>query len=270
MATWELCQGSGGSWEVPIQDANGAAIECTGSEVLSGNIWPGGTRASLVALTPTFLDPAEGTTTVSIPAASTTSLTPATYSVRLKIDDATYYLGQLRILASPGSTVEPPSYTDDDDLRTYAPWIDALQPEGGQAEFSLQCAQARSWLDGILLSRWKPAGGLSLGDPGYNAFVFEGSRDGPSKWLKDQLAADKLIVTDLTKEICAKRALYLICKPQLGRNGDHSYQDLARSFRAESEELLKTYRAEVDLDGSGYAGIVINCGATNLRGWGGV
>ncbi|MBV8381352.1 MAG: hypothetical protein JOZ63_02020, partial [Planctomycetaceae bacterium] len=45
---------------------------------------------------------------------------------------------------------------------------------------------------------------------------------------------------------------------------------LARECRREAEELLKIYRAEIDLPDQtgrrdGYADIVINCGATSLR-----
>jgi hypothetical protein len=267
MSTWTLSQGAGGSWSVPIVDAAGAAIAYVGTEALSGDLWPGGTRASLVTLTPTWLNPSVGTTALAIGAASTAGLAPAIYSIRLKVVDRTYYLGKLQILASPGTAVAPPTYTDDDDLRTYAPWIDALQADGEQAGFALQCGQARTWLDSILVSRWRPTGGLTLGDPGYGSFLNFGGEfnDTPSKWLKDQLAANKLIVTDQTKEIVAKRALYYICKAQLGRNGDHSYQDLARGFQRESEEMLKTYRGEIDLDGSGWASFVINCGASSLR-----
>jgi hypothetical protein len=271
MATWILAQGSGDSWTVPILDASGNAITYTGLETLSGDIWPGGTRASLVTLTPTWLDPAAGTTTVSITGTNTTSLSVATYIVRATVDDGngpkTYYRGSLKILASPGSSAAPATYISDDDLRDYAPWIDALQADSDQTGFGTQCGKARSWLDEILITRWKYISfAPQLGTPGWGTWSLYGGRDPmPSKWLRDQLAANLLMVRDLTKEVVAKRALYYICKAQLGRNGDHAYQDLARGFAFEANELVKTYRAEIDLNGDGYADVYINCGASNLR-----
>jgi hypothetical protein len=87
----------------------------------------------------------------------------------------------------------------------------------------------------------------------------------PSKWLRDQLALNTLIVTGDTIEIVAKKALAYLCADQVGQDGTNPYQELGRTFARDAHNLLKTYRAEVDLDGDGNADLVVPCGATNLR-----
>jgi hypothetical protein len=96
-----------------------------------------------------------------------------------------------------------------------------------------------------------------------------GQDAGPSKWLRDMLALDALIVRDQTREIAARLSTWYFCSPQLSRL-DEEEVELARRCRREAEELLKIYRAEIDLPDQagrrdGYADIVINCGATSLR-----
>ena len=46
----------------------------------------------------------------------------------------------------------------------------------------------------------------------------------PSKWLRDQLANNSLIVRDQTKEITAKLAIWYVCSPQLARMEEEEIQ----------------------------------------------
>lgn len=100
--------------------------------------------------------------------------------------------------------------------------------------------------------------------------MMSGGRDPvPSQWLRDQLDAGSLLVRDQTREITAKRAIYLIGMPRLARL-EKAEQELARAYGREAEQLVKLYRAEIDLPDQhgrrdGLADIVINCGATSLR-----
>lgn len=267
---WTLDQGSGDSWTVPIVDEDGAALVYTGNEPLTGKVWPGGERASVITLTPTWLTPASGLTTVAIPG-SATSITPARYRVVTTVYDAggahDYYRGWLEILADPGSEVVTPSYCTISDLRDQAAWIDDLQAESDQAGFAKQLGKARKWLDDLIVSRFKYENALlTPGQPGYGAYSMFGRFDmPPSKWLRDQLDANLLMVREQTVELCALRALWLICSGQIGREADSPYQSLARSFLRRADNLVKTYRAEIDLDGDGYPEITINCGQSSLR-----
>lgn len=264
MARWYLAQGSSDAYIVPVVDESGAAIVCTGTEPLSAVVWPGGAREPSFPLIPTWQDAASGLTLVTIPSTLTVDLTPQTYTVECTITDGVgprrYYAGWLEITPSPDTESEPPSYCTYQDLLDYAAWIPDLQAESDQAGFARQRGRAREWLDEVILSRYGPdtSGSYLMGMP--PPLV----SSAPSAWLRDQLAADHLIVRGPVREIAAKRALYLICSPQLGKRGEYSYQDLARRYERETEELVKLLWAEIDTDGDGLADVTVRCGVTSL------
>jgi hypothetical protein len=285
MATWQLDQGSGDTWTVPTTDSDGNAVAYSGFEVLSGKLWPGGGLAPAYSFTPTWgtaaypgtAGAALGLTSVTIPGSVTATLAAQTYRVVCTVTDSggahDYYRGYLQILADPAAVAAPPVYCSIDDLRDHAAWIDDLQAESDLAGFARQRGSARAWLDAIILARYAGSGGggsagMQLGNPGSGAWSLGsggGGGEGVSKYLRDQLALDLLIVTDQVREITAKRALHYICRGQVGRGDERPYEALARSFARDAEEAVKTYRAEVDLGGDGYADIIVNCGATSLR-----
>jgi hypothetical protein len=272
VARWQLDQGSGDSWDVPAVDSNGDPIAYTGAELLSAKIWPGGLRAGLITLTPTWKTPASGITNLVITGVQTATLVPAIYRVVCTLTDAggahDYYRGDLEIFADPGTEIVAPAYCTVADLRDHAAWIDDLQAESDQAGFARQLGKARKWLDDLIVNRFKvqSSGALLPGQPGYGAYSLGMGDDmPPSKWLRDQLDANLLIVRESTVELCALRALWLICSAQVGRDPDGPYQKLARGFLLRADNLAKTYRAEIDPDGSGYPSITVNLGQTNLR-----
>jgi hypothetical protein len=271
VARWQLDQGSGDSWDVPAVDSNGDPIAYTGAELLSAKIWPGGLRAGLITLTPTWKTPASGITNLVITGVQTATLVPAIYRVVCTLTDAggahDYYRGDLEIFADPGTELVAPAYCTVADLRDHAAWIDDLQAESDQAGFARQLGKARKWLDDLIVNRYKYDNSLlAPGQPGYGAYSIFGAYDvPPSKWLRDQLNANLLIVREQTIELCALRTLWLICSAQIGREAESPYQKLARGFLMRSENLAKTYRAEFDLDGDGFAEITVNLGQTSLR-----
>ena len=107
---------------------------------------------------------------------------------------------------------------------------------------------------------------MTIGQPGWGVYSLSGGQDPfPSLWLRQQLAADTLILSDQVIEVVAKRAIYYVCAPQLGRLGDIPFRELAQGFAEESDNMIKLLRAEIDLNGDGSADMIINTGATNLR-----
>src|SRR5438445_291848 len=73
----------------------------------------------------------------------------------------------------------------------------------------------------------------------------------PNPWLRQQLDANRLIVRGLTTEIVAKKALSYVLEAQIGMGGDTPYEKLAARFDWQAEQLVKTYRAEIDLNADG-------------------
>lgn len=270
MATLTLDQGAGNNWNLPIANESGSLVY-TGTEALRSRIWPGGTLPVTATLAPTWVTTNPAVTNVAIAGTLTATLAPGVYEHDASIQDASgwhdYYRGFLQILASVGSTVAPQTYVADSDLLMYASWIDQLRSDSDQAGWLAQCGQATAWLNEILISRWKYISySPQIGQPGWGAWSMTWGQDPfPSKWLRDELAAGVLMIRPLTVELVAKKAIGLICGSQLGKSGDTSYRTLARAFHREASNIVKTYRAELDLNNDGFADIIINTGASTLR-----
>jgi len=174
----------------------------------------------------------------------------------------------MSVVLLPESDAEDVGYCNADDLLTYYPALDGLFGVDDTADpkpgLMRQCERAREWLDEVIIAKYQPSRrGWSIATPGYNAYLY-GAEDAPSKWLRDQLDAGKLIVTAKVREICAKRALSYLLEAQTGSEGEDSYAQLGRRFARESGEMVKTLRAEIDSDGDGYADVVIHCGMSSL------
>lgn len=274
MDTWQVTQGIDAAWQITLRDEDDAPVTTyTGHEPIVGTIRPGRSVAPVATLAPTWADAARGLVDVPIPASATAPLAAGLYLVQVKLADggADFFEGLLEVAYGPGQDALPPAYCSFDDLLDYASWIEKLQTPKDLTGFARQRGRARSWLDDILVGLWKPQGAApQAGQPGFGAWLTTGGRDpAPGTWLRDQLAAGGLIVRDQVREITAKRAIYLIGMPQLARL-EQSEQTLARAYGREAEQLVKLYRAEIDLpDASGhrdgFADIIVNCGATSLR-----
>ena len=283
MDYWRVAQGSTVSYIATINDANGNPVPYIGNETLAGQVWPGGLEAVVWSPALSWYSAGAGQVLVPIAGTQTAALAPSLYRFKIIVTDGggshDAFESQLEVLYSPGSVGAPPTYTSIDDLYTYADWILDLQASASQnvAGFLKQQGRARSWLDDMLVSRWKwNSYAPTPGTPGYGSYSLYGGRDPfPSKWLRDQLATWPgppttnpgigLIVRDQTKEIVAKKAISLICASQIGRESDRDYRKLARYFAREAEELAKVTRCEIDLNNDGYADLVIDLGSTNLR-----
>ncbi len=176
---------------------------------------------------------------------------------------------RLEITAVAGTDAPIPVYTTYADLLDHAPWIGDLQAAESATWFLRQQGMAREWLDEIIVARYGVGDTAPMiGSPGFmNWSMFVGSVDfAPSKYLRDQLALNTLIIQPKTREICACRALFYICRPQIGGVGDMPYRVLAQDFARRASSLVKTYRAEIDLPPmDGWADIIVRCGSTSLR-----
>lgn len=262
----------------------------TGSETLAASVWAGDETASLATPTATWDDATIGTILVSFAAADTSGLSLGTYQGQVTATSAgktgRVLRFQVKLTPVPGTQTVALAFTVTDDLLRYANWIEDLQGERQVAGFAEEQARATEDLIQILVRLYKSGGSMAptLGQPGWNATTLGYGSDLPSKWFRDQITpvavdADHpanagnpgiysaLIVRELTKEYCAKKAIAYICQGQLGRKSDRDYWALANYFTKDAESLLRTYMAEIDLaiPQTGWASITVNCGGGSLR-----
>lgn len=171
----------------------------------------------------------------------------------------------LEILAKSGTDTPRPRYINITDVRKIAPWIDDLQVPENRSGFDDQLADARDWLDELVLRNYR-GGNVSL--LGYHGFALDAWYTGggrrtalTNRWLKAVLAANQLLVTPRVKNICAYYALSRICESMITKSGQ--YISLASRFRFEAESLLASSTVEIDVNNDGFGEVPINFTSTN-------
>ena len=286
--TLQVVQGTARHWQLQIFNRvpNAPPWSATNpspfqaSDVLAATLWAGQSQASILTLAPTWLDVVSGTYTLPMSAAQSAALVPSMYAGLVTVargsqDPASVSRLRVEVVSAAGATVAGSVYCTFEQLVNYAGWIQDLQDENDLAGFLGQRVRARSWLDDILVSRYKyGAFPPMLGQPGFGPFFMGmgGVDPFPSKWFRDTLSANTgvggtpaLICYDQVIEIVCCRSIYLICRDEISRREDNPYIKLGLGFGKVADNMVKTLRAEVDINGDGYADYVVNCGATSLR-----
>jgi hypothetical protein len=172
----------------------------------------------------------------------------------------------LEILAAAGATFTArPTYITVTDIRKIAPWIDDLQVPDSNFGFDNQLADARDWLDELVLRNYR-GGNVSL--LGYHGFALDAWYTGggrrtslTNRWLFAALQSNQLLVTPRVRQICAYFALSKICESMITKAGQ--YVALASRFRFEAESLLASTTVEIDVNGDGYGEVPINFSSSN-------
>ena len=118
--------------------------------------------------------------------------------------------------------------SSDDELKTNIPWIDELLDcAHGQTGFGPQRQQARDWLDGLIVHH------------------------APQREkVRDDLAADRLMVSEEVKNCQRWYVIQLISRAQFRQPGD-KYDVLAAYAKQEAEQAANTLLAEFDTDDDG-------------------
>jgi hypothetical protein len=271
--TLQVAQGTARDYDLQAQNFDGT-IPTTflSTDALAATVWSGNAQPPLLTPVVTWLDAPTARFRLSITNEGSKLLGVGMYHVQATAtrsgESALILDGMLEVLRAAGTDLVIPVYTTYQDLLDHAPWIQDLHSEEAEYGFTRQQGLAREWLDEILVNRYHYGDTAPMiGSPGFGLWsMFAGGVDfAPSKWLRDQLDANTLMVRGKTREMVAKRALYYILLPQLGKAGDISYRQIAREFARSSSDLVKTTRFELDLNGDGFADIIISGGSTNLR-----
>jgi len=172
----------------------------------------------------------------------------------------------LTVLAAPGTTFTArPTYITIVNVRNIAPWIDDLIVPDSDSGFDNQMADARSWLDEMVLRNYR-GGNVSL--LGYHGFALDAWYTGggrrtslTNRWLFSALQQNQLLVTQRVIDICSYYALSRICESMITKAGQ--YVALASRFRFEAEALLCSTTVEIDVNGDGFGEVPINFSSTN-------
>lgn len=271
METWQVSQGEAPSYTVTINDASGNPVPYTGTEALSGAVWAGNDQEPLFVATVTWYNAAGGQVVVALPAAQTAGLAVGLYRFRLLVTDAAgphdAYESRVYITAAPGAAALRPTYITAADVRKVASWIDDLQDADNQeAGFLDQCADARDWLDEIILRNYR-GGNITL--LGYHGLALDAWYTGGVRrtslaniWLKTALQNNQLLITPRIKRVQALYAAHLIAGDNISKG--KQFLAMAARYRMEANSLLIATTAELCLSGDGFTpNVPINFSTTN-------
>ncbi len=244
------------------------------TDTLTATVWAGDNETALLTPAATWISAANGQLQVSFQNADSAGLAKGQYYLQAYASRAgtptrtTALLPRgtsLEILAASGTAVPRPSYISIADVRKIAPWIDDLQVPDNRMGFDDQLADARDWLDEVVLRNYR-GGNVSL--LGYHGFALDAWYTGggrrtslTNRWLKAVLQSNQLLVTPRIKNVCAYYALSRICESMITKSGQ--YVALASRFRFEAESLLASTTVEIDVNGDGYGEVPVNMSSTN-------
>jgi hypothetical protein len=271
--TLQINQGAARDYDLQGQNLDGSIpSDFLATDFLYGTIWTGNAQPPLLTPALTWLDAPTCQFRMSLENADSAGLGVGIYHCQATATrsgrSAMILDGMLEVLRAAGTDTAIAVYTTYQDLLDHAPWVQDLHSEEAEYGFARQQGMAREWLDEILIQRYHYGDTAPMiGSPGFGLWsMFAGGVDfAPSKWIRDQLAANTLMVRGKIRELVACRALYYICNAQLGKAGDESYRALGKEFARRATNLVKTTRFELDLNGDEFADIIIDGGSTNLR-----
>jgi hypothetical protein len=273
LPTLEVEAGSAAAWSLTIHaEGTGLPVEgYDGTEALSADVWPGDDLPALFHPAVTWVDAAAAKIRIALAPSSTASLAGGRYQLRARVTPAgdglprALFRAWLDVRSTPGTGTARPVYGTADEMLRLAPWLTSLQAETDQSNFAEARADAREWLDGIILERWA---GLYPGRSFARQDTFDWSTPGATvapAWMRAALAADGLLVRPAVARACACYAIAEACEPQLGKLEGTSYQALGRRMRYQAEQLVRTLRAEVDTNADGLAEYAIDLGGFRIR-----
>ncbi len=273
----EIVQGTAMDFPLQVQNPDGSIP--TGvfvdSDTLTCNVWAGANETPLLTPATSWISSNSAQYQITLQNADSASLAIGIYYIQAFASRTVPGLtrttalmprgSSLEILANSGTQTPAVSYIAITDIRKIAPWIDDLQVPDNNTGFDSQCADARAWLDELILRNYR-GGNVSL--LGYHGFALDAWYTGggrrtslTNRWLYSALAANQLLVTPRVKAVCAYYALSRICESMITKAGQ--YIALASRFRLEAESLLASTTVEIDVNGDGFGEVPINFSSTN-------
>lgn len=273
---FSITKGTDHLWHLQLMDDLGQPVVYTDADTLSARVWLGQDQAVIFEPVVAWLDSSAGTYSLSILASQTTSLDSGTYSLDVRVtttDTRTIdaFDGYLELMEGPGNAQPLSVYASLKDALEYAPWLQTARTEEDLGDFSNHFHAARTWLEEILQDKFQAqsrryAAAWNGSCNGYWNGYWHTCTPGRSQYLQDLLDADKLVVTPKIREITAKRAIGTICRSMLSpTKGESNYQELARAFLGEAEQLIGGLVAMVDTNNDGLGDLPIYSNRCSIR-----
>lgn len=266
----EATIGEDASFLVALYDSDGLAVAgLTGSEPLAGSVWTGEDEAASFAPACTWYDAANAVAKVAVAGSQTSALSAGLYALLVRITTGSgtsdAIRGTLRLRPSPGTATPRPVYSTFQRMLNRAAWLGRLQQtDAGLTGFAEQRADAREWLDDLILRHFRSG---NLGASAYPCTAQWGAgfqRTGQTNpYLKGLLAANKLIVTPKVEEAVTLYAIGLAARAQVGQDPKSEYPALARQFLAWARSKALCLTAEIDSNGDGVGEMTIELGTAD-------
>lgn len=279
----DLQQGTSFDWQLQALNPDDSVPtgQFLGTDTLAAKLWQGASDASLITFStpPSWISATNAQYQISFNNADTSTLALGVYFIQCTATRAGRsaalmpYGSTVTLKAAPGSASVRLTYITVADLRKIAGWIDQINAPNSETGFLEQCADSRDWLDENIMRNYRGGNvellgmhGLAL-DSWYTGGARRTSLRNP--WLLNLLQTNSLIVTTRTKDVCGYYALSRICESMIQSGTAAHYQLLAARYRHESNRLLTTYTAElqvngaVDYYGNPLAAIPVNFSSTN-------
>lgn len=254
------------------------------TDPITSRVWQGEDQNILITLATTWFNPANGLVDasagifkISVNDADTSSLEVGQYHIQTTSTrfgrTAVVMDAFFSVTVAPGTSTLRPTYASFQEMVRAAPWIQNLQTENDLEGFATERANAREWLDNLIVHNYRGAsiGRFETHSMAAFMFGFSGQRRALilSQWLKDLLAGNMtlsggvyqgppggaLLITAHTKRIVTYRAIAEIAMGMLGKGGDYAAWGVQFRHAANAECLA--YTAELDTNNDGRAEIAI-------------
>lgn len=261
-----------GSWEIDGQsvDSLGNSTAATGalvSDGLEARVWQGDQTTSIFTPNTAWIDAPNFKLSLSITAAMTASLAPGIWPLEVAwlpgSQRVPVWGGWLELTDAPGSAAIPPTYSTYQHAIQYGgTWLKALILEQGLGDMLWCLARARTWLDEIIIGHVRRRVGRRdlLLDPSILA-----PTEAPNATIQGYLDSNFLLIRPRTIEICSHKAISLLCEKQFSGEKDDPYLARAVYHQRRASDLIKTYRAEIDVNADGLADLVFHLGYFSIR-----
>jgi hypothetical protein len=246
----------------PVAFSPSDTPECT--------VWQGADSPALFQPTATWVNAPQGELQLSVGNAQTTQGMEGIYPLEITVTTAAGGLkvdvldGWLQLVGSPGTAMLPPVYCTYQDMVDFGggSWLEALRRKNGFVQFTRERARARSYLDTIVVKKFRPWAGRTIH---WSETTIVGPPDARNPVILGYLAANALMVTDDVIEICALKALELVCRQNVTLEDSDKMATRANYFCAQCRRRVLTTAAELDINNDGLADYAFSLNVINIR-----